>query len=52
MKRALKTTYGYLMGEEGSDGIMTVIVLVLAGVVMLTCMISYPGLAEAFGVAG
>ena len=52
MKRALKTTYGYLMGEEGSVGIMTVIVLVLAGVVMLTCMISYPGLAEAFGVAG
>jgi hypothetical protein len=31
---------------------MTVIVLVLACVVMVTCMISYLGLAEAFGVAG
>jgi hypothetical protein len=47
MKRALKTTYGYLMGEEGGVGIMTVIVLVLACIVMLTCMISYLGLAEA-----
>ena len=52
MKRALKTTYGYLMGEEGRVGIMTVIVLVLACVVMLTFMIFNLGLAEAFGVAG
>ena len=52
MKQALKTAYSYMMSEEGSVGIMTVIVLVLACVVMLTFMIFNLGLAEAFGVAG
>jgi hypothetical protein len=52
MNSAMTATYDYMTSEEGACGVMTVIVLALACVVMLTCMISYPEVAEAFGFAG
>jgi hypothetical protein len=52
MNDALATTYNYLTSEEGSCGVMTVIVLALGCLVMLTCMISYPEVSEAFAFGG
>jgi hypothetical protein len=52
MNDALTTTYSYLTSEEGSVAIMTVEVLTLGCVVMLTCLISYPEIAETLGTSG
>jgi hypothetical protein len=52
MNRALPLVYGYLTSEEGTFGIATVTVLVLACVVMLRCVISYPAIGQAFAFSG
>ena len=52
MSDVLITTVKYVTSEEGTCGVMTVIVLALGCVVMLTCLTSYPEIAEAFAFAG
>ncbi len=52
MTQALTAAHNYIMSEEGTVEIATVAVLLLAIVVMLAYMISYPEISEVFGLAG
>jgi len=50
MSDVLITNVKYLTSEEGTCGVMTVIVLALGCVVMLTCMVAYPEVSEALAL--
>jgi hypothetical protein len=52
MNHALIAAQTYMMSDEGTVGTATVAVLMLACVVMLACLISYPEVTEAFALAG
>lgn len=52
MSDALVATRRYLTTEDGTCGVMTVIVLAFACVVMLIVMISYPEASETLALMG
>ena len=52
MSDVLVAARSYLTNEDGTFGVLTVIVLALACVVMLAVMISYPEASEALALVG